>query len=114
MSAPQKQVTADEMVSEIRSLARPLTSIGDLDPLVDRVRDSRFVCVGEASHGTHEFYHWRAALSRRLIEEHGFTWMWANQGVAVLRSLPGGPARVCPKHETGPGDVRTRRDCSAG
>lgn len=75
MSAPQKQVTAAEMVSEIRSLARPLTSIGDLDLLVDRVRDSRFVCVGEASHGTHEFYHWRAVLSRRLIEEHGFTWI---------------------------------------
>ena len=63
------------MVSEIRSLARPLRTDADLDPLVERVRDDRFVCLGEASHGTHEFYQWRARLSRRLIEEHGFTWI---------------------------------------
>ena len=36
---------------------------------------ARFVCIGEASHGTHEYYRWRAQLSRRLIEEHGFTWI---------------------------------------
>ena len=35
----------------------------------------RYVCIGEASHGTHEFYEWRCELSRRLIEEHGFTWI---------------------------------------
>jgi erythromycin esterase-like protein len=36
---------------------------------------SRFVGIGEASHGTHEYYRWRAELSRRLIEEHGFRWI---------------------------------------
>lgn len=33
------------------------------------------MCLGEASHGTHEFYAWRAALSRRLILERGVTWI---------------------------------------
>lgn len=63
------------MLAEIRSLARPLTTPAHLDPLVAHVGDRRLVCIGEASHGTHEFYDWRAALSRRLIEEHGFTWI---------------------------------------
>ena len=61
--------------SEIRSLARPLTVVGDLDPVIDRVSAARFVCIGEASHGTHEYYRWRAEVSRRLIEEHAFTWI---------------------------------------
>lgn len=53
-------------------LALPLRTERDLDPLLERVGDARVVCIGEASHGTHEFYAWRAALTRRLIEEKGF------------------------------------------
>lgn len=60
---------------ELRSLASPLRTPADLDPLVEQASDARFVCIGEASHGTHEFYRWRAELSRRLITEHGFTWI---------------------------------------
>jgi erythromycin esterase-like protein len=56
----------------VRSLARPLRDEADLDPLLERVGDSRIVAIGEASHGTHEYYSWRAALTRRLIEERGF------------------------------------------
>jgi erythromycin esterase-like protein len=63
------------MVAEVRSLSRPLTDVTDLDPLVARVQGARFVCIGEASHGTSEYYRWRALLSRRLIEEHGFSWI---------------------------------------
>ncbi|KAF0957374.1 erythromycin esterase family protein [Rhodococcus sp. T7] len=36
------------------------------------VGDAQFVLIGEASHGTHEFYAARAAMTRRLIEEKGF------------------------------------------
>src|SRR5512146_2627453 len=39
----------------------------------DRFGDARIVLLGEASHGTSEFYRARAAISRRLIERHGFT-----------------------------------------
>jgi len=75
MRPQRREVSAADVVSEIRSLALPLTSLEDLDPLVDRLGPARYVCLGEASHGTSEYYRWRAALSRRLIEEHGFTWI---------------------------------------
>jgi erythromycin esterase-like protein/adenine/guanine phosphoribosyltransferase-like PRPP-binding protein len=45
----------------------------DYDPLMDLVGEARFVLLGEASHGTHDFYHERAQITKRLIEEKGFT-----------------------------------------
>ena len=48
-------------------------SAGDYDPLMERIGNARFVLLGEASHGTYEFYHERAQITRRLIEEKGFT-----------------------------------------
>lgn len=45
----------------------------DLSQLVDRIGDRRVVLIGEASHGTAEFYRFRARLTQRLIEERGFT-----------------------------------------
>jgi erythromycin esterase len=50
----------------------PLNSVADLSPVLDAIGDARVVLLGEASHGTHEYYTWRAALSRRLIQEKGF------------------------------------------
>ena len=44
----------------------------DWDALVEQLAPAKVVCIGEASHGTHEFYQVRADLSRRLIAEHGF------------------------------------------
>src|SRR5688572_28018183 len=44
----------------------------DHDPLVELIGRARFVLLGEASHGTHEFYLERARITRRLIEEEGF------------------------------------------
>ena len=44
----------------------------DFAPLLARTRDARFVLLGEASHGTHEFYRIRAEITKRLIVEHGF------------------------------------------
>lgn len=45
----------------------------DFDRLVDKIGDSRFVLLGEATHGTHEFYRIRAELTKRLIEEKQFS-----------------------------------------
>lgn len=45
----------------------------DYDPLLDLVGDARFVLLGEATHGTHEFYRERARITQRLITEKGFT-----------------------------------------
>ncbi|MEX5303656.1 erythromycin esterase family protein [Kocuria sabuli] len=74
-SAGRGPSPATGVLAEIRSLAGPLTGAQDLDRLVERCAGARFVAVGEASHGTHEYYRWRALLSRRLIEEHGFSWI---------------------------------------
>jgi erythromycin esterase-like protein len=57
----------------IRASARPLDgSAGDYDELVAKAGNYPLVLLGEASHGTHEFYRQRALITRRLIEEHGF------------------------------------------
>ena len=58
---------------ELRELARPLAGgRDDHTPLLDLVGDAQFVLLGEASHGTHEFYHERAEITKRLITEKGF------------------------------------------
>jgi erythromycin esterase-like protein len=56
----------------VRALARPLRHEADLDPLLERIGNARIVAIGEASHGTHEYYAWRATLTRRLVGERGF------------------------------------------
>ncbi|CAM3845049.1 erythromycin esterase family protein [Pontibacter korlensis] len=53
----------------------PLQNTKDLDPLLERIGDAKYVLLGEASHGTHEYYTWRAEISRRLIEEKGFNFI---------------------------------------
>ncbi|HET8879022.1 MAG TPA: erythromycin esterase family protein, partial [Arthrobacter sp.] len=68
-------VTRTDVLGEIHALARHLRSDRDLDPIVRRAGQSRFTAIGEASHGTHDYYTWRATLSRRLIEEQGYTWI---------------------------------------
>jgi erythromycin esterase-like protein len=60
--------------SVVRESVHPLTGGGgDYDPLMKLIGDARFVLLGEASHGTHEFYRERARITRRLILEKGFT-----------------------------------------
>lgn len=53
----------------------PLYGPADLDALLERVGRARFVLVGEASHGTSEFYRWRAELTKRLVAERGFAFV---------------------------------------
>lgn len=52
-----------------------LKGIHSLDPLMERIGDARCVLLGEASHGTHEYYTWRTAISKRLIEEKEFNFI---------------------------------------
>ena len=53
--------------------AIPITGTSDdYDALLRMVGDRRFVLLGEASHGSHEFYRERARITKRLIEEKGF------------------------------------------
>jgi erythromycin esterase-like protein/predicted phosphoribosyltransferase len=58
----------------IRACARRLTGDwSDYDHLLDGIGDARIVLLGEATHGTHEFYHERAIITRRLIQERQFS-----------------------------------------
>ena len=58
---------------EFRRNIVPLSgATGDYDDLLDLVGDRRVVLLGEATHGTHEFYSERARITKRLIEEKGF------------------------------------------
>src|SRR5215472_17484987 len=65
----------DALASELHQRARPLRAPVDLDPLLERIGDARYVLLGEASHGTSEYYTWRAELSKRLIREKGFSFI---------------------------------------
>jgi erythromycin esterase-like protein len=66
--------TAD-LARHVRELAMPLREPADLDPLMEHIGEARYVLLGEASHGTAEYYTWRAALSQRLIREKGFSFI---------------------------------------
>jgi erythromycin esterase-like protein len=58
----------------VRAVARPLTgTTNDYDPLFEQIGADRLVLLGEASHGTHDFYYERAEITKRLIQEKGFT-----------------------------------------
>src|SRR5262245_4631785 len=60
------------LIEQIRKTSTPLRGGRDLDRLLERIGDARFVLLGEASHGTSEYYAWRAEISRRLNVERGF------------------------------------------
>jgi erythromycin esterase len=63
------------LATEVGDESRELRSAGDLDPLLERIGDARVVMLGEATHGTSEYYTWRARLSQRLIREKGFSFI---------------------------------------
>lgn len=67
---------ADEAADAIRSACEhlpPPERIDDFAPFFDRFGEAKVILLGEATHGSSEFYRARAAITRRLIERHGFT-----------------------------------------
>ncbi|GAA3429526.1 hypothetical protein GCM10018953_67100 [Streptosporangium nondiastaticum] len=106
-------------------MALPLAEAADLDPLLDRIGDARCVLLGEATHGTHEFYAWRAALTRRLIEERGFSFVavegdwpdcWdVHRSVTLARGAPEDPQMVLDAYRRWPtwmwANAETSRFC---
>ncbi len=65
----------DQLVARIRELSRPLEASEHVGPLLERIGDAHYALLGEASHGTSEYYTWRARISQRLIEERGFSFI---------------------------------------
>lgn len=69
------RAAGQKLLDEVVSLSHTLRTPADLDPLMQRIGDARVVLLGEASHGTSEFYTWRTAITRRLVEEKGFNFV---------------------------------------
>ncbi len=63
------------LAKSIGNLSTPLEDSTDLNPLMNYIGDARCVLLGEASHGTHEYYTWRMKITKRLIEEKGFSFI---------------------------------------
>jgi erythromycin esterase-like protein len=84
MSPPRPVgVVAGRAVQALRAAAVPLTGApADFDPVLERVGNARLVLLGEATHGTHEFYRVRAQITKRLLVEKGFC------GVAIEGDWP--------------------------
>jgi erythromycin esterase-like protein len=78
----------------------------DYDELIERIGDARFVLIGEASHGTHEFYRERAEITRRLIVEKHFN------ALAAEADWP--DAYRVNRYVRGTGADRTARDALGG
>jgi len=93
---PARELSLPECIAEA---AEPFGEIDDaFAALLDRFADRRVVLLGEASHGTHEFYAARAAITRRFVEKHGFTivaaeadWPDAAAIDRYIRHRPGRP-----------------------
>src|SRR5690625_4451405 len=67
--------------------AIPLDGDSSLDNLILSAADKELVLLGEASHGTHEYYLWRDKISRRLIAEQGFNFIAVEGDFASLYQL---------------------------
>ena len=64
---------SSDVANLIRENLHPISGASsDYNPLIQQIGEARFVLIGEASHGTHEFYRERAQITKRLIKEKGF------------------------------------------
>ena len=71
----KNNINHDEIISLLKRTSLPLENATDLDPLMNYIGDAKYVLLGEASHGTHEYYTWRAKITQRLIQEKGFSFV---------------------------------------
>lgn len=65
----------DAVLQSLRAAATPLETDSDLDPLINRIGNARVVMLGEASHGTAEYYFWRHRITERLVREREFSFV---------------------------------------
>jgi len=101
------RTVARGFVRDLRDAGQPLEgSPQDFDTLVTLVGDAHFALIGEASHGTHEFYRVRAEITKRLIREKGFT------SVAVEADWP--DAYRINRYVRGRGDDRDATEALGG
>ncbi len=71
----ESERTTDSLVNLITKKAQAIKSKDSLDPLLKEISKSRVVMLGEATHGTEEFYEIRKLISQRLIQDYGFNFI---------------------------------------
>jgi len=77
LRAPARPQGTGALPRLVREAAEPIASIdhGSIDALLERIGDAKVVLLGEATHGTSEFYRMRARITRELIEKRGFNFV---------------------------------------
>jgi len=71
----QREQNSSELISYFSLKAIPFTDASGLNLFINECEQKKLVLLGEASHGTHEYYHWRAEISKRLITEKKFSFI---------------------------------------
>src|SRR5271156_4971021 len=72
-TATLPELSQEILTKAVRDAAQPLRGAADdYDALLEFIGDARFVLIGAATAGTHEFYRERAQITKRLIREKGF------------------------------------------
>jgi protein-L-isoaspartate(D-aspartate) O-methyltransferase len=99
VQAPYPRGRKQDLALLVREAAEPIDSIddADVDALIERIADARIVLLGEATHGTSEFYRMRARITQRLIERSGFRFVaveadWPD-AARIDEFVLGGPRR---------------------
>jgi erythromycin esterase-like protein len=64
-----------KLVNTLQNVAVEFETSEDLKELIAAISGKKIVMLGEASHGTHEYYNWRARVTKQLMENHGFDFM---------------------------------------
>ena len=62
-------------VENIQKYSKPFANADDLDELVKEAGKAKYALLGEATHGTSEFYTIRAEITKKLIKDHGFSFI---------------------------------------
>jgi erythromycin esterase len=88
-----------ELVRYLSQKALPLGEDGDIDELIEIAGSRRLILLGESSHGTAEFYRWRAEITKRLISENNISFIavegdWASiyRLNKYIKDAPGSPS----------------------
>jgi erythromycin esterase-like protein len=66
---------ATSLVKEISGAAKSFQSIADLADVMNKLKQAKVVMLGEASHGTHEYYRWSHFILQELVEKYGFNFI---------------------------------------
>ena len=116
MPAKRARTIRTRISKLIAEAAEPFGDLHELCDLVERFSDRRIVLLGEATHGTAEFYHARAASPRCWSSSHGFNIVaveadWPDAAVydAYVRGLPRPKCRKPPSPASQPGCGGTAR-----